>query len=303
MKNLLIAFMLIAVSGIAAGQTNSFLIYSAKGAVSVIENKTETAAKVGKILGTTATIKLAKGAIVTLICNEASMFTLGKSGNYPLKNFGDSCRVNNSSVSSRYIKYVWAQMTSHGEGTPGSNRKAFMNNVGAVSRGGPNNIWIDQRLDTINFSGTTSDFPLSWKSFAEAKDFEFSLFSKEDIAIPVYTSVVSKLKISISAFMGKIKTGNSYYWTAAVKGEENDELKIFNYVSKETSDALMKNLKSQGAAYETPAEQAYRLGFMLEDKHYLAEAYQNYSNAVKLDSANNLYRSTLMSFKKDYEIK
>ena len=42
---------------------------------------------------------------------------------------------------------------------------------------------------------------------------------------------------------------------------------------------------------------------MLEDAHYLAEAHDYYTKAATLDSTNVLYRSTLMSFRKDYEIK
>ena len=100
-----------------------------------------------------------------------------------------------------------------------------------------------------------------------------------------------------------MKPGKSYYWTAAVKGEENDELKVFNYVTKETYQCCTGNNKKAGAAFEAPAEQAYRIAFMLEDAHYLSEAYQYYTKAATLDSTNVLYRSTLMSFKKDYEIK
>ncbi len=66
---------------------------------------------------------------------------------------------------------------------------------------------------------------------------------------------------------------------------------------------LLETLKTQGAEFEAPAEQAYRLGFMLEDAHYLAEALEYYSKAATLDPTNVLYRSTLMSFKKDYEVK
>jgi TPR repeat protein len=74
-------------------------------------------------------------------------------------------------------------------------------------------------------------------------------------------------------------------------------------VTKTDYDKMLSKLIKIGAAFEAPAEQAYRLGFMLEDAHFLAEAYQYYSKAATLDSANVLYRSTLMSFKKDYEIK
>lgn len=300
MKQFQFLIILAALSGAVAAQGNSFLLYSVKGPVSVIENKVETPAKAGKLLNNTATIKVSNGGMVTMICNEAAMFTIGKTGSYPLDKIGDSCRVSSSSLSSNYVKYVWAQMTSHGEGSPGSNRKAFMNTVGAVSRS-VNNIWIDPRLDTINYSG--GEFPLSWKSYSDAKEFEVFLYTKENIGTHFYSKVVKKLKISIPDLVSQMKPGKSYYWTASVKGEENDEIKVLNYITKENFEAFLNSLKSQGAASESQAEQAYRLGFMLEDAHYLSEAYQSYSKAAALDPTNVLFRSTLMSFKKDYEIK
>lgn len=284
----------------ATAQDKSFLLYSFKGNVSVIENKTETKAKVGKLLNNATVLKIADGAVATLICNEAVMFTIKKAGSYSLDQFKDSCTVNTSSISANYVKYVWNQMTSHGEGSPGSNRKLFMNTVGAVSRS-VNNIWIDPRLDTVNyFSG---DFPLSWKSYADAKEFEFSVYSNANTSEPAYKMVTGKMKISIPSFLDKIKPGNTYFWTSAVKGEENDELKVLNYVTKETYDDLVTNFKTQGTPSEAPAEQFFRIGFMLEDAHFMAAAYQYYQKAATSDPTNGLYRSTLMSFKKDYEIK
>jgi hypothetical protein len=299
MKKISFLILFTALAGIAFAQGNSYILYSFKGNVTVVENKVESRAKVGKPLTSSSSLKVGAGGAVTLICNEAAMFTFSKPGTYALSKFGDSCMVNNNSVSSNYVKYVWAQMTKS-SGSAGSNRKAYMNNVGAVTRS-INNIWVDPRLDTVNYSN--GEFPLSWKSYAEAKDFEFLLYSSTELGKPIYKNTVSKLKIQISEFTDKIKPGNSYYWTAAIKGEENEEYKIFNYVSKENFAEVLASLKRQGAAFEAPAEQAFRLGFMLEDAHYLAEAYQQYSKAASLDTANALYRNTLMSFKKDYEIK
>ena len=286
-------------AGIATAQNGSFLLYRFKGNVTLIEKKGESKAKVGQVLDNTASIKITNGSVATLICNEAAMFTITKGGTYKLSQFGDSCKVSSSSVSANYVKYVWAQMTKS-SGSPGSNRKAYMNTVGAVSRS-INNVWIDPRLDTVNYSG--GEFPLSWKSYAEAKEFTFSLFNSDNISQPFFTKNVSKLKIPIKDFINKLKVGETYYWTAAVKEEENDELKVFNYVSKESFDAFCNSIKKQGAPFETEAEQAYRTAFMLEDAHFLSEAYQYYSKAASLENNNVLYRSTLMSFKKDYEIK
>lgn len=298
MKQLSFLILFTAVTLSATAQ-NDFLLYSFKGNVSVVENNVESKAKVGKSLTAASSVKVAAGGTVTLICNEAAMFTLSKPGTYPLNKFGDSCKVSNSSVSANYVKYVWAQMTKS-SGSPGSNRKAYMNTVGAVSRS-INNVWVDTRLDTVNYSG--GDFPLSWKSYAEAKEFDFFLYKPENIAEPFYSTTVTKLKIPIPSLVARIKPGNSYYWIAAVKGEENEERKVLNYVTKETFQAVLDNIKKQAAGFEAPAEEAYRIAFMLEDAHYLSEAHQYYSKAATLDSTNVLYRSTLMSFRKDYEIK
>ena len=281
-------------------QNNNFLLYSFKGTVSVIENKIETKAKVGKILNSATILKVADGAIAALICNEAAMFSIKKAGSYSLSQFNDSCTVSSSSVSANYIKYVWNQMTSHGEGSPGSNRKMFMTTVGAVSRS-VNNIWIDPRLDTINY--VNGDFPLSWKSYSDENEFEFTLYKNSGGITPQYKTVIRKMKIAIPSLASQLKPGNTYYWTSAVKGEQNDELKVLNSISKESFEKMLTEMKAAGLSYESEAEQAYRVAFMLEDTHYLAEAYKYYLKAAALKPDMMLYRSTLMSFKKDYEIK
>lgn len=300
MKKLHFVILLVLTVSVASAQNSNFLLYSFKGNVSVIENKVESKAKVGKQLNSSASIKVPSGGIVTLICNEAAMFTLTKPGTYKLSSFGDSCKVSNSSVTANYVKYVWASMTKT-TGSAGTNRKNYMNTVGAVERGGINNVWIDHRLDTVNYAG--GDFPLSWKSYEEAKEFEFFLYSPQDLTTPFFTTFVSKLKIPIKNFASKMKPGNSYFWSAAIKGEQNEEMKVLNYVTKATFDAVLAKIKLQGASFEGPAEEAYRIAFMLEDAHYLSEAHEYYSKAAAADTTNVLYRSTLMSFKKDYEIK
>lgn len=299
MKKLLFLILLPAVAVCASAQSQ-FVLYSYKGTVSVVENNAESKAKVGMQLSSAATLKIAAGGSATLICNEAAMFTLAKPGSFALNKFGDSCKVSSNSVSANYVKYVWAQMTKP-SGSPGSNRKQYMNTVGAVSRGGISNVWVDPRLDTVNYC--SGEFPLSWKSYTEAKEFDFFLYKPDNIAEPFYSTTTTKMKISIPSFTARMKPGNTYYWTSAIKGEESESRLVLNYVTKEVFNALLETLKAQGAAAEAPAEQAYRLGFMLEDAHYLSEAYQYYTKAATLDSTNVLYRSTLMSFRKDYEIK
>lgn len=282
---------------------NNFLLYSFKGNVTVVENKVESKAKVGKPLTSASTVKVPAGSMVTLICNEASMFTLSRAGTYNLANLGDSCRAVGSSVSANYVKYVWNQMTNTG-GSSGSDRKKYMSTVGAVTRGGLSNIWIDPKLDTVNY--TEGDFWLSWKCFnTDTKEFDVYVYPHDNLMSPIVKTRVTKLKINIPTFAAKLKPGNTYFWTASERGIEEDDpsLKVLNYVKKETYEAFLTTLKAQAGAFEAPAEEAYRLAFMLEDARYLSEAYDYYTKAAHLDPTNVLYRATLMSFKKDYEIK
>lgn len=298
MKKFQVLLFFILIASYVSAQSQ-FMLYSLKGNVSVVENNITSKAKVGKMLDSKATIKIATGGSVTLICNEAAMFSIMKAGNYPLSKFNDSCQAGRSSVSANYVKYVWAQMTKASVDA-GSNRKAFMNTVGAVTRN-VNNIWIDSKLDTVNYAG--GDFPLSWKCYSDSKEFEVQLYTQDNIATPFFSTYVTKLKINIPDLVSKMKPGSAYFWNAAVKGEQNDDLKVLNYVTKEKFDEVMSIINSQKPGVEAPAEEAYRTAFMLEDAHYLADAYKYYAKAAQLEPTNALYRSTLMSFKKDYEIK
>ncbi|MCB0716105.1 MAG: hypothetical protein KDC06_08840 [Chitinophagaceae bacterium] len=298
MKKLQFFILFTMIAGMLHAQ-NTYMLYSYKGNVSVVDNNTTTAAKLGKTLSANAIVKLGNGASVTLLCNQAAMFSFSKAGSYKLSSYTDLCKPGKNSVSANYVKYVWAQMTKD-HGSPGSNRKAYMNTVGAVSRS-INNIWVDPRLDTVNYS--TGAFPLSWKSYASADNFDFKLFSSDNLTTPIFQKEVHKKKIPIKDFTSAMKPGNTYYWSAAIKGENNEELKVLHYYSDDDFQKFEKKLKAQGPESETEAQQAYRLAFMLEDAHFLSEAFKYYQKADELDKDNVLYRNTLMSFRKDYELK
>lgn len=282
-----------------SAQENMFVVYSVKGNVSVVENKTETKAKIGTIINGNSSIKLAPGSFATLLCNETRMFSLSKSGNYTTASLKDSCKVNKNSVSANYMKYIWTELTKS-KGTPEKNRKYFMSNVGAVGRGGINNVWIDPKLDTINYvSGT---IPLSWKSYTDAEEFQFKLYDETGNTV-LFEKVVKKKHIDISELLKTIQVGKSYKWTAFIKGEpDNEDKKTLHYMSKEDYNKFYSSVKKSEAT-ETEAEANFRLGFVLEENHYVAEAFNHYLKATQLDPTNSLYRFTFMSFKKDYEIK
>jgi hypothetical protein len=283
----------------ARSQENQYVVYSIKGNVNVVVNNVESKAKIGTIITNGATIKVPQGSFATLICNETRAFSLNKPGNYNTANLKDSCKVGSGSLSSNYMKYVWNEMTKP-KGSPEKNRKNYMSNVGAVSRG-INNVWIDPKLDTVNY--VSGNIPLSWKAFTEAEEFDFKVFADEKSETPIHSKVVKKKHVDISDIITVIKPGKTYYWSAMVKGEDNEDRKLLKYWTKEEYAAYFDNLKSPFATAETDAEKNFRLAFVLEEAHFLGEAYNHYLRATQLAPDNIFYRSTFMSFKKDYEIK
>ena len=299
MKKVFYLFLIFALSITVSAQDDMFVLYSMKGNVSVVSNKVESKAKIGTILKDDAIIKVPQGSFATLICNETRMFSLTKSGNYAISNLKDSCKENKSSFSANYVKYMWSEFTKE-HGTPEKNRKNYMANVGAVGRGDINNVWVDPRLDSVNYvSGT---IPLSWKAYTEAEEFDFKLYDDSKTKV-LLAKTVKKKHVDISELLKLIQPGKVYYWSATVKGEpENADRKYLHYVTKDNYVAFYNSIKQHEAA-ETDAEMNFRLGFVLEENHYIAEAYNHYLKATQLDPANSLYRFTFMSFKKDFEIK
>lgn len=299
MKKIVYFFIVAFFPIVVSAQENMFVVYSVKGTVSVVENKVETKARIGTIINNNSSIKIGAGSFATLLCNETKMFSLSKAGNYTTKSLADSCKTNNSSVSANYMKYIWNELTKS-KGTPEKNRKAYMSNVGAVGRGDINNVWVDPRLDSVNYvSGT---IPLSWKSYTEADEFDFKLYDDSKTTVLLAKSVKKK-HVDISELLKLIQPARVYYWNATVKGEpENTDRKYLHYVTKDRYGTFYNSIKKHDVP-ESEAEMNFRLGFVLEENHYIAEAFNHYLKATQLDPTNSLYRFTFMSFKKDFEIK
>lgn len=296
MRFVSLLFLIIVFNSLATAQ-NTFLIYTVKGNVSVIENNVTTKAKVGRLLPESAQVVIAPGGVVSLICNQANLINLNK-GKVSLSTLGEQCKLTDQSVTSNYLKYVWSQLTAK-PGSPEKNRKAFMTNVGAVSRG-VNNVWIDPRLDTVKY--VSGSFPLSWKSYAEAEEFEFFIYDKPSSNPVVILSTKNRF-VDAKTLAEKMKPSSITYWTAAVKGEQNAEVKVFEYIPADVFKSTLNSFEKAGPELETEAAKAFRLAFMLEQAHYLADAYTYYKKASSLEPGLPIYKSTLESFKKDYGIK
>jgi len=281
-----------------AQKANSFLIYSVKGTVSVIEDGKGTKAQIGKLLSNKSKLTVGSNSLVSIICNESSLFSIVKAGTYSMSDFKDSCLSNKSSITSNYLKFIWNQLTTP-KGAPEKNRKSYMNNVGAVSRGNIS-IWVDSRLDTINYySGV---FPVSWKSYSDAEEFAFEIFTEAEGGKPIFQKVVKKTIVPISEFASKLKKGTPYYWQINVKNEDPEKRKVIYIWDKASFEKLVTQLRNAEKGAETEAEQNFRMGFLLESARFYSDAYSYYQKAAKLNPELELYKKTLEAFRKDYAV-
>lgn len=281
-----------------AQKPNSFLVYSVKGSVTITEDNKGIKAQIGKLLTDQSKITVGSNSLVSIICNESSLFSITKAGTYSMAQFKDSCITNKSSITSSYLKFIWNQLTTP-KGSPEKNRKNYMNNVGAVSRTN-NSVWIDNRLDTINFH--QGHFPLSWKCFSDATEFSVEILQLARGGEPLVKKTVSKTSINLNELTPELNNNSTYYWRVVAKGEESDERKVLVLWDSASYKLLISELKNTQKEFESEAEQSFRLGFLLESARFYAEAYEFYKKAVELNADVELYQKTLSAFKKDYNI-
>ncbi|MBY0476199.1 MAG: hypothetical protein K2Q24_01000 [Chitinophagaceae bacterium] len=291
----LLVFLFIS-TGLLAQKPNSFLIYSVKGTVTVSEDDKSSKAQIGKLLNDRSKIIVGQNSLVSIICNENSLFSVVKPGTYNMTQFKDSCLVNKSSITSNYLKFIWNQLTTP-KGSPEKNRKSYMNNLGAVSRTNIS-IWVDSRLDTINYYN--GEFPISWKCYSDVTEFDFQLL---DDTKPVFQkNIKGATFINIPDFSDKLKINQPYTWTLKAKDEENTETRILIKWDKPSYEKLVNRFIAAKNSPETEAEESFRLGFLLESARFYSEAYQYYKKASQLSPDMELYQKTLDAFKKDYHI-
>ena len=280
-----------------AQNPNSFLIYSVKGTVTISENNTTAKAQIGKIFSENAKIIVGANSLVSIICNEKSLFSIVKVGSYSMQQFKDSCVTNKSSITSSYLKFIWGQLTTV-KGSPEKNRKNYMNNVGAVSRSNIS-IWIDSRLDTINYSN--GNFPISWKCYSDVTEFNFQLLDERKTVFE--KTIQNSTTLNIPDFVESLSYNKPYTWTLKAKDEENTEKRVLIKWDKTSFNKLLAKFVAAKNGFETEAQENFRLGFLLESARFYSEAYQHYKKALQLNADVELYQKTLAAFKNDYGLK
>lgn len=289
-----------------AQKGDELLVYAVKGKVTSVYKSKETPVKIGKVLLPGSIVKTQKDASLTMLCTKGKPISLTMQGSFPVTRWRDSCRVTSSSITTNYFKYIWDQMYSY---SPEKKERLRRRSDGAVARGEPNTgnkpkkftkLEFNKGMDTVNYDGNS--FPLSWNGSNYKGYYHFTLFDTKGEAI-LYQDSLKKSFIVIDSFKHVLKEGESYYWTVLARGAPVSKKRVLNFILPQKTTAETEQLMQPLPYPEDSATISFRVAYILEQKHYLAEAYTWYQQASSQNPEMELYRDKLIRFRNEYWIR
>ncbi len=180
----------------------------------------------------------------------------------------------------------------------------------AVSRGNepplskkakkPLKMEFSKGMDTVNFDGTP--FPLSWNVKNYRGLYHFTLYEANG-KTQLYTDSLRSNFIQIDSFRHLLVPGKRYRWSVLAKGIPVSAKKVLNYISPDETNRLREEFLKPLLIPEDTAAIFFRTAFMLEHRHFLAEAYNWYQQAALQDPEMELYRDQLIRFRNEYWIR
>lgn len=290
-----------------AQRGDELLVYTVKGKVTCVYKNKETPVKIGKVLFPGSVVKTQKESALTVVCTKGKPISVSKQGSFPVSRWRDSCKTTGNSVSTNYFKYIWQELYSYspehkealrkkdkmavarGEGPPGTKKQIT----------GKPKMEFNRGMDTLLYDGQS--FPLSWNMQGYRDYYYFKLYAENDDLI--YSDSLRFSFIDINRFSQLLTSGNLYYWTVAAKGISESKKKVLKYVQQEEVNEIVSKLLKPITIAEDSAAVSFRVAFMLEQQHYLAEAYNWYQQAAIQDPEILLYRDKLIRFRNEFWIR
>ncbi|ANE53036.1 hypothetical protein [Flavisolibacter tropicus] len=287
MKNILLWIFLFA-SMIVHAQDAEFIVYFTKGKVLKTVNGSKALQK-GDRLGRADVLQVPDKAEVVLICKSYNTVRIKAKGRYTVQSLLSQCNQAKTSFSSSYFHYIWDELT-HVHGSPEKDPLKYMHNTGAVSRGCAM-VQTSLPVDTVHY--VSGQLPIYFKTAHRRP--HVSVYNDIQEGALLVKETLGNDPIQMDWLMTKLKGEGEYYWQitdADGTSCERNYLRVWN--GREYQAAVAQLLAS--VITTEPAETAYMKGYLLEEKHFLAEAFKYYQQAAKLNSNNTIYKKTLLRF-------
>lgn len=289
-----------------AQRGDELIVYSVKGDVTAVYKNSETPVKIGKVLYPGMILRTGDDAALTMLCTRGKAISVNKKGNYPVTKWKDSCRSESRTVTSNYFKYVWGQLYAY---SPENKEEMRKRNEMAVSRGEPvgtvrskrkGKLSISKGLDTVYYDGRS--FPLSWNLTHYRGLFHFKLFDAAGRKLLFQDSLRSNF-IQLDSLEHLMEKGKKYRWAVAAKGYPVTAKKTIYCIGPEETAKKVTVFSIPLPLHEDSAAACFRTAFLLEQHHFLAEAFEWYKKAASQDPEMELYRDQLIRFRNEYWIR
>lgn len=282
----------------------SLIVYGKKGNAYSIVNKKETEIRVGNILPLASSVRLEEGTVLTLLCRQGIRFLINRKGTYSLYRYKDSCKVRSNSVSSNYLSYLWGQIYSNSADHKLENHESTMavtRGEGKKQRRGPLGkhrvIDFSKAMDTVKITGR--DFQLCWNCFDGDAFYQFKLYDKDGLH-QIWSDSTDVTFISTSGFHALLQEGSIYKWNITAPDADFIRKRVIKKVSQAEIDSLVQQLEGEEIPGEDKASNYFRIAYVLERKHYLAEAWSFYTLAREADKTNPIIKKELTRFLNEF---
>jgi len=288
MFKFLLFFLLFNYSAAQAKQPD-FKVYYVKGNCTVKQNGKIVKIKRGDELTSGQNITLASKSQLVLIHKSFATIQLLEPGVFEVSQLAkDTESKSTSKITASYFRYIWDELNTHHD-SPENDPRKYMVNTGAASRGCLVSTSVD--VDTIYYHHG----PLPVYLKAANKISYAGFYDSENDGIALLKQKLSGGLVAIDSIAARLKKKGVYYWEIA--GEDGNSCSRFflQVLNTEDYNQKIQNIFS-AIVPAAPAQTAWMKGFIMEENHFLAEAFHYYKEAVKSDPKNKVYKKAVNRF-------
>jgi hypothetical protein len=194
---------------------------------------------------------------------------------------------------------VWSELYTR---SPDNPRAKFSGNPGAVIRNEKKSppaidvMRIHPSLDIINYESGL--FSISWAKHVSPVTYFFRLYDAGTNSL-VFIDSTTGNTISVKRFIKFIKRGAGYTWTVDSRDAVSDQSREFNYHTAGTTNKMISEFTDSNDLAEDEGSRYFRFAFMMEQRHFMADAYLYYKKAVQASPGMKWYQEKLNEFESD----
>jgi hypothetical protein len=246
--------------------------------------------KIGTSLSGNDQLTLNVNAEVKIICNNYTLFTVtaGKSElKVPVKNYSDSCRDQNQSMTANMLKYIWVRFKNEEQNDSHPDRNSNLQEYGAAMRGCtdsafkflPDSIAVFRKGISIKYYPTDS-----------LGEYTLNLYTDQTGGIPHARIHLTHNRFDLANTANHgLDADINYYYSVIRNGIEHCNRKCLLKLSDRMVAGLINDQKNVQEYKDLSQDgKDFVTGYFLEQHHLFGEAMEYYDQSLKTNPKNDL---------------